>query len=162
MLEKDLEEWFTALNSPSNDLKPGPVKVHLEFQYTCCLFILYRPFLQYVIENIQSTEHADVNTFPQHILSRTQKAIDICTQLVFIARPRQLIDWFSLKKMVEAALLVVSASKAMHDDTLSKEEMQDTLNGATEIFARTSKRSESAKRALQLISEVRIGLKVGS
>jgi hypothetical protein len=64
--------------------------------------------------------------------------------------------------MVEAALLVVSASKAMHDDTLSKEEVQDTLNGATEIFARTSKRSESAKRALQLISEVRIGLKVSS
>jgi hypothetical protein len=111
---------------------------------------------------MQSAEHVDVNTFPQHILSRTQKAIDSCKKIVFIARPRQLINWFSLKKTVEAALLAVSASKAMHDDTLSEDEMQDTLNGATEIFARASKVSESAKRALQLISEVRIGLKVSS
>jgi hypothetical protein len=51
---------------------------------------------------------------------------------------------------------VVSASRVMGDDAALEQDVTDTLNGATEIFARTAKTSESATRALQLLSEIRV------
>lgn len=51
---------------------------------------------------------------------------------------------------------MVSASRAMGDDAVLEKDVMDTLNGATEIFARTAKTSESATRALQLLSEIRV------
>jgi hypothetical protein len=64
--------------------------------------------------------------------------------------------------IVLATLLVVAASRLVNCNLVSPEEMQTVLDGATEVFARFAKFSECAKRALQLISEVRIGLKAGT
>ena len=53
---------------------------------------------------------------------------------------------------------MLSASRVLGDEAVLHQEV-DTLNGATEIFARAAKTSESAKRALQLLSEIRMGMK---
>ena len=70
-----------------------------------------------------------------------------------------LIDWFTLKQVFQAALLIISASRVMNDGVVLEEKVTSSLNSATEIFARTAKTSESAKRALQLLSEIRVGMK---
>lgn len=54
---------------------------------------------------------------------------------------------------------MISASRVMGDDAILEQDVMDTLNGATEIFARTARTSESAKRALLLLSEIRVGMK---
>jgi hypothetical protein len=69
------------------------------------------------------------------------------------------IDWFSLKQVLLAALFVLSVSQVMDDDVVTEQEVNNALNGATEIFARLAQTSESAKAALQVISEIRVGLK---
>lgn len=94
--------------------------------------------------------------------SRARKALDIGIKYVSIVRTLSLINWFTLKQVFLAALLVISASRVMGDDAILEQEAMDTLNGATEIFARTAKTSESAKRALQLLSEIRVGTKTNS
>jgi hypothetical protein len=102
---------------------------------------------------------ADINTIPSSIASRARKALDISIKHVSNVRTFQLIDWFVLKQVLLSTILVISASKVMGHDAVSEQEVTNTLNGATEIFARTAKTSESAKMALQLISEIRVGMK---
>src|ERR1700737_462136 len=135
---------MTAFNSPPNELKLCPIRAPLEFQYGSCCLLLYRPFLQYVIEYLQSSEAVDVNSIAPHILSRTHKAIQASHKLVSLSRTRTSTDWFTLKKIIETSLLVVAASRVLPADAISTDEMHDTLNGATEIFARAAKGSESA------------------
>jgi hypothetical protein len=103
-----------------------------------------------------------MNSIPSSIASRAQRAIDLAVKHVSALRTLQTVDWFTLKQVLLATLLVIAASKVMDEDVVLEKEAMDTLNGATEIFARTAKSSESAKRALQLISEIRVCLKVNA
>ena len=82
-------------------------------------------------------------------------------KIVSVTRTLTQVDWFSLKQVLIGTLLVIAASKAMEEDVALQQKVQETLDGATEIFARTAKVSESARRALQLVSEIRVGMKHG-
>jgi hypothetical protein len=115
---------------------------------------------QLTTRSTTTTTTTDINRIPSNISSRAQKTISISIKLIAIVRTRQIIDWFSLKQVILAVLLVLSASRVLAEDVLSPEELVETMNGATEIFARAANRSESAKRALQLLSEIRISFKI--
>jgi hypothetical protein len=141
-----------------NDLKPGPLKADLQAGYEAVDFLLHRPFLQYVLTQLNSSEFTD-GVIPSSIASRAQRAIEIGIKHVSVIRTLPLIDFFCLKQVILATLLVISASKLMGTTAVTEDEVMDTLNGATEVLARTAKTSESAKRALQLISEIRVGMK---
>ena len=143
-----------------NDLKSGPLKTDLQVAYEAVDLLVHRPFLQYVLAQLNSPEFTDgLDGLPSSIVSRAQRAIDIGIKHVSIIRTLRVIDWFSLKQLVIATLLVISASRLMGGTAVTEQEVTDTLNGATEVLARTAKTSEAAKRALPLISEIRVGMK---
>jgi len=148
-----------ALHSPANELGPGPIKSGLDVGFESVHLLLHRPFLQYVLNQLTLSEVPDINSIPSSIASRAQKAIDIAVRHVALVRSMPVIDWFSLKQVLLAALFVLSVSQVMDDDVVTEQEVNNTLNGATEIFARLAQTSESAKAALQVISEIRVGLK---
>lgn len=148
------------MHSPTNELKPGPVKTELQLGYEAVDFLIHRPFMQYVLTQFTLPGHKDFNAIPSSIASRAQHALDIAVKHVSTVRALQIVDWFTIKQVLLATLLVIAASKVMEEDAVLQKEAIDTLNGATEIFARAAKSSESAKRALQLISEIRVSLKV--
>jgi hypothetical protein len=135
------------------------VKTGLQIGYEAMNLLLHRPFLVYVLTQLSSPEFTNINSIPSSIASRAQKALNFAVKHVSMVRTLPHIDWFSLKQVLIGTLLVIAASKLMEDDAILQQEVVDTLNGATEIFARAAKSSESAKRALQLISEIRVGMK---
>jgi len=75
-----------------------------------------------------------------------------------MAGSRQILDWFTLKQVIVAVLLIIATSRVLGEDFLSPGEVVEAMNSATEILARTANRSESAKRALQLLCEICFGL----
>jgi hypothetical protein len=147
------------LNSPANELSPGPVKTELQVGYEAVDFLIHRPFMQYVLTQFTLPGFSDFNAIPSSIASRAQKSLEIAIKHVSTVRKLQTVDWFTIKQVLLATLLVIAASKVMDEDVVLEKEAMDTLNGATEIFARATKSSESAKRALQLVSEIRVSLK---
>jgi len=155
------EHRLTALNSPLNEVGQGLLKQHLQTGFETLRLLLYRPFLQNILMQLTTTSTKDKEGIPVNIPSRAQKAINISVNLVSMSRTRQIIDWFSLKQVIIAVLLVLVYSRVLGDDNLSPEETLETMNGATEILARAASRSESAKRALQLLSEIRVGFQFG-
>jgi len=148
------------LNSPANELKPGPVTTELQVGYEAIDFLIHRPFMQYVLTQFTLPGFSDFNAIPSSIASRAQKALEIAIKHVSTVRKLQTVDWFTIKQVLLATLLVIAASKVMDEDAVLEKETMGTLDGATEIFARAAKSSESAKRALQLVSEIRVSLKV--
>ena len=146
------------MNSSANELTPDPVKTGLELGYQAADFLIHRPFMQYVLTQFTLPGFSDLNAIPSSIASRAQKALKIAIKHVSTVRKLQTVDWFTIKQVLVATLLVIAASKVMNDDAMLEKEAMDTLNGATEIFARAAKSSESAKRALQLVSEIRVSL----
>src|SRR5579859_6378556 len=143
------------------DLRPGPIQTHLEVSYDAAVLLLYRPFLQLLLNRIDSSG-ADINSISPNITCRAQKAIDISVKLIGVAQTRPRIDWFSLKSVIMGALLILSASSIMGDDALSTEQVEHTLFEAIEVLSKAAKGSEAAKRAYQLVSEVKARLKVES
>jgi hypothetical protein len=83
-------------------------------------------------------------------------------RLVSIARARQHTDWFSLKQVILASLLVISAGKIMGTEVVTERAVSNIMDEATEIFARVAKSSESARRGLQLLSEIRVGMRINA
>jgi len=148
------------LNSPANELKPSPVKTELQVGYEAVDFLIHRPFMQYILTQFTLPGFKDLNAIPSSIASRAQHALEIGIKHVSTVRKLQIVDFFSLKQVLLATLLVIAALKMMDEDDMLEKDAMDTLNGATEIFARAAKSSESAKRALQLLSEIRVSLKV--
>ena len=139
-----------------NELKPGPIKTALQVVYESLDILLHRPFLQYVLTQLHTSVFSDINTIPSNISSRAHKAIDRGIKHVSNVRTLPLTDWFMLKQVLVATLLVTSASRLMGENAVPEREVMNTLNAATEIFARGAQISESARRALQLISEIRV------
>lgn len=58
-----------------------------------------------------------------------------------------------------ASLLIISAGKVLGGEFVSEKMVLDVMDEATEVFARAAKTSESARRGLQLLSEIRVGMK---
>ena len=150
---------FQSLNlsfeSMDNDSEmPNRVKQFLGSEYSAMYFYLWRPFLQHVLNNMTTRQLGDVHSMPSSVTTRAQNALDSSIKLVATIRTWPLINWFSLRQSLMATILVVAASRTIEDWVL-EEELTDTLDGATEIFARTSKTSETARRALRLISKIR-------
>ena len=136
------------------------MKTELQLHYQAFEFLIHRPFMQYVLTQFTLPGFNDFNAIPSCIASRAQKALQIAIKYVSTVRKLQTVDWFTIKQVLLATLLVIAASKVMNDDAVLEKEAMDTLDGATEIFARAAKSSESAKRALQLVSEIRVSIKV--
>jgi len=136
---------------------PNSVRQYLGFEYSALYFYLWRPFLQDVLNNITTRRLTDINTMPSSVRTRAQNAIDSSIKLVATIRAWPLINWFALRQSLMATILVVAVSRTVEDWVLEKE-LTDTLDGATEIFARMSKSSEAAKRGLRLISEIRVSV----
>ena len=133
---------------------PNPVRKYLESEYSALYFYLWRPFLQDVLNKMTTPQPGDIDAIPSSVRTRAQNAIDSSIKLVARIRTWSLINWFSLRQSLMPTILVVAASRTVQDWVLEKE-LTDTLDGATEIFARMSKTSEGAKRALRLMSNIR-------
>lgn len=154
-----MSDRLTALHTPVNEVKHEAILCHLQTDYETVNLLLHLPFLQYILAQQTSTLRQTQKSIPPAIISRAETAITISMKLISLARTRQIIDWFSLKQVIIGVLLVLAASRVPEQKLLSPGEVADTMNGATEILARAANRSESAKRALHLLSEVWIGLK---
>jgi len=150
---------LTALYTPVNEVKHEAILCHLQTSYETVNLLLHRPFLQYILAQQTATSTQTRESIPPAIISRAETAITISMKLISLARTRQIIDWFSLKQVIIAVFLVLAASRVLEQKVPSPGEVVRTMNGATEILARAANRSESAKRALHLISEVWIGRK---
>jgi hypothetical protein len=129
----------------------------MEFEYLTLDFFMWRPFLQEVLNNLKTHRVRDIDDIPSTITTRARNAIDTAIKLVATIRTRPVVNWFFLRQSLMAAILVLAASRTIDGCVLEKEVM-DTLDGATEIFARTSKTSEAAKRALRLVSKIRVSM----
>jgi hypothetical protein len=64
-----------------------------------------------------------------------------------------------LKQVVVASLSVISAWKAFGSEFVAEDKVIGIMDEATEVFARAAKASESARRGLQLLSEIRVSMK---
>lgn len=148
----------TAFNSSSDELKSSLIYFHLQLTYEAVNLLLYHPYLQYVLTTYPTAANTTMACIPADIGARAQKAVRISMRLISIAGSRQILDWFTLKQVIVAALLIIATSRVLGEDFLSPGEVVEAMNSATEILARTANRSESAKRALQLLCEIRFGL----
>ena len=147
----------SALVSSSEHFASSEIKSQLQARYEEILLLIHRPFLQWVLNN--STTNIDC--MPITVVSRARKAIEISKRVISIHRIRQIIDWITLKQVIVAVLLIAAASRSLGEDMVSSDDVNEAMNGATEIFARAANRSESAKRALQLLSEISVSFKSG-
>jgi len=136
---------------------PETVKRYMGSEYLALDFYLWRPFLQQVLNNLTTHRVHNIDDFPSSMTTRARNAIDSSIKLVATVRTWSVVNWFSLRQVLMAAILVLAASRTIEGSVLEKEVM-DTLDGATEIFARTSKTSEAAKRALRLVSKIRASM----
>jgi hypothetical protein len=147
-----------AFYSPTNDPKPGPVQQHLQVTYEAFNLLIHRPFLTHVLNHL-SDPNCDPLAIPSSISIRSKRAIDVAVKQVSLVRTLRHLDWFSLKQVFMGTVLVVAAARIMGDDMTLQQNARETLDGATEIFARTAKKSDSASRALRLMSDIRLGMK---
>jgi hypothetical protein len=154
-----MSDRLTALHAPANEVKHEEILRHLQAGYEAVNLLLHRPFLQDILAQLTSTSTQNPTTIPPAIISRAETAVNISMKLISLVRTRQIVDWFSLKQVIIAVLLVLAASRVLEQTVLRPEKVADTMTGATEILARAANRSESAKRALHLLSEVWIDLK---
>jgi hypothetical protein len=147
-----------SAESIKNNLEiPETVRHYMEFEYLAIEFFLWRPFLQEVLNNLTTHQVHDIDDIPSAITTRARNAIDCSIKLIATVRTWSVVNWFSLRQSFMAAILVLAASRTIDGAVLEKEVM-DTLDGATEIFARTAKTSEAARRALRLVSKIRASM----
>lgn len=144
-----------SMNNCSN--VPDPVRAYIVFEFNALEFFLWRPFLQHVLNNLTTHQVDDIDAIPPSITTRARNAIDAAIKLVATVRNWTVVNWFSLRQSLMATILVLAVSRTTEGSVFEKEVM-DTLDGATEIFARTSKTSDAAKRALRIVSNIRANM----
>ena len=120
--------------------------------------MLYRVFLQHVLGQRDASESAQAHAVSPHLLNQAKKVIDLSRNFLAACRSQTALDWFSVKTIIMATLLIVAASTDTSDEFISQLDLTDALNVAIELFTRTAQFSEAGKSALQCTSAIQMNI----
>lgn len=114
--------------------------------------------MQHVLGQRDASESAQTHAVPPHLLNQAKKVIDLSRNFLAACRCQTALDWFSLKTIIIATLLIVAASTDTSDEFISQLHLTDALNVAIELLTRTAQFSEVGKSALQCTSAIQMNI----